>query len=746
MQTHMRSLPRLFAVVALIALTVSPILRSAEPAKPASPLIGALDLLKVKVLDAPVISPDGQSVVYTVKSIVDKPDKPGEYNYETHLWLASTDGHNAPRALTHGEASASSPQWSPDGRRLAFVRKDKDKAQIWILPITEGGEAFAVTKLESGASGPRWSPDGKLIGFLSGLSPTAVRKELEKIHAPSAYPEWKVERANRTPGDTFDWFNKDKDAKKPTADPDGTRQEQRDFLAKNEADGTPRVMDRLNFLAEGDLQPQPDFKNLFVVEASESAEARNLTPGYRSVDSFSWSHDSRQLVFSVDPKTDRDPDREFSADLDVINVDGTGRVTLLSDANESFGNPEFSPDGKLIAFLAQDVVKHLTYSQVVVGFKRVGDTSAPWYADSLDRSAGQLQWSADSTRVYFSAASNGGFPLYRLSAQEKSKPERLTGTETGVDSFDVAADKIAYVLTKQTDPYELYVAKLDAQEPRILTTHNSEWLRAKRLSLPEHRTITRPDNTVVDVWLIKPTDFDATKKYPLLLEIHGGPQAMWGPGEASMWHEFQYFAAHGYGIVYCNPRGSGGYGFDFQHANYQNWGPGPSADILAAADLAAKEPWVDGNRQVITGGSYGGYMTAWIISHDHRFKAAIAARGVYDIGTFFGEGNAWRLVPAHFGGYPWQKDIAEILRANSPMTFVNDITTPLLIKHGDTDFRTGVVQSQMLYKSLKVLGRPVEYARYPHATHELSRSGDPRQRLDRIVRFDEFFRRYIGEN
>ena len=213
-----------------------------------------------------------------------------------------------------------------------------------------------------------------------------------------------------------------------------------------------------------------------------------------------------------------------------------------------------------------------------------------------------------------------------------------------------------------------------------------------------------------------------------------------------MWHEFQFFAARGYGIVYCNPRGSGGYGYAFQHANYQNWGPGPGDDILAAVDLAAQEPWVDASREVVTGGSYGGYMTAWLITQDHRFKAAVAVRGVYDLATFFGEGNAWRLVPYDFGGYPWQKDIRPILEANSPMTFVDRITTPLLIKHGDTDLRTGFVQSEMLYKSLKVLGRPVEYARYPHATHELSRSGDPRQRLDRIVRFDEFFRRYIGEN
>jgi dipeptidyl aminopeptidase/acylaminoacyl peptidase len=245
---------------------------------------------------------------------------------------------------------------------------------------------------------------------------------------------------------------------------------------------------------------------------------------------------------------------------------------------------------------------------------------------------------------------------------------------------------------------------------------------------------------------MKPAAFDAAKKYPLLLEIHGGPSAMWGPGEDSMWFEFQYFSAQGYAIVFANPRGSGGYGYEFQHANYQNWGVGPAGDILAADDVVAKEPYIDPKRRVVTGGSYGGYMVAWIVGHDHRFAAAVAQRGVYDLSTFFGEGNAWRLVPRAFGGYPWQPEIRRILDRESPLTYVENITTPLLLQHGDNDRRTGFVQSEMLLRSLKVLGRDVEEVRYPRATHELSRSGEPKQRLDTLVRYEEFFRRYIGSN
>ncbi len=241
---------------------------------------------------------------------------------------------------------------------------------------------------------------------------------------------------------------------------------------------------------------------------------------------------------------------------------------------------------------------------------------------------------------------------------------------------------------------------------------------------------------------MKPANFETGKKYPLLLNMHGGPTAMWGPGESSMWHEFQYMCSQGYGIVYANPRGSGGYGKDFQFANYQDWGTGPAEDVLAAATDAAKEAWVDTARQVITGGSYAGYLTAWIVGHDHRFKAAFAQRGVYELTTFMGEGNAWRLTPNYFG-LPWDAKSKEILDRESPYSYVDKIRTPLLIKHGDNDLRTGPIQSEMMYKSLKILGKEVEYVRIPGATHELSRTGNVRQRIDRMLRIYEFFERYI---
>ena len=267
-----------------------------------------------------------------------------------------------------------------------------------------------------------------------------------------------------------------------------------------------------------------------------------------------------------------------------------------------------------------------------------------------------------------------------------------------------------------------------------MTNFNDGWLKQKQISIPEKHNFTNSIGQTVEYWVMKPVGYQAGQKYPLLLDIHGGPAAMWGPGELSMWHEYQYFCSKGYGVVYCNPRGSGGYGEKFLRGNIKDWGAGPTSDVLTALDKTVAEGWADTSKLLVTGGSYAGYLVAWIIGHDHRFKAACSQRGVYDLSTFFGEGNAWRLVPNYFGGYPWDAETKAILQRESPISYVQNITTPYIIFHGDNDRRTGFVEGEMLYRSLKVLGRPVEYVRHPNATHELTRSGNNRQRIDQMLR------------
>jgi dipeptidyl aminopeptidase/acylaminoacyl peptidase len=715
-----------------------------------SDVIVTTDLLKIKQLSSVQFSPDGRSVVYVVKSI--ELAKPGEleekkkedkedqklekYSYQTQIYLAPIDGSSAPRQITYGDKGATAPSWSPNGREIAFVRTVEDKPQIFILPL-EGGEAWQLTFVKEGASRPRWSPDGKRILFESDVPHHLIGKEMSAKE--KKVPEWPEERPGRTPGDVANWG--DKDAEKPKADPDGNLQEIREWLERNAASSNPRVLNRLDIEGETDLQSELSYTHVYVIAVKAESKPSAVTTGYYSFGGAEWLPDGR-IILAGSMDATQHPDRVLDSDLFIFNADGTNLKTLLDLKDYSVFNPTVSPDGSSIAFQFTDQ-KDLGYSLTKVGTISVSGGDASLLTKDFDRDVEDQKWSKDGRWLYFTCPSNGGFPLHRIPSKG-GNVERLTDFTSGIRDFDISKTAVVYVLTEVKDPYELYTTLLNATKAKRLSNHNSEWLTTKKLSFPEAHQLKRSDGVVVDYWIMRPTQFETGKRYPLLVEIHGGPAAMWGPGEDTTWHEFQFFTARGFGIVYSNPRGSGGYGHDFQKMNYQNWGEGPSEDVLAAATEAVKESWVDHERQVLTGGSYAGYLTAWIVAHDNRFKAAAAQRGVYELTTFLGEGNAWRLVPEHFGGYPWNEEARAVLLRESPLTYADKIQTPLLIKHGDNDLRTGTVQSEMLYKSLKILGKPVEYLRYPGASHELSRSGDPLQRMDRLLRLLEFMERYVG--
>ncbi len=745
-------LPRLLVVCAFVAVSAIPT-RAADAT--AKTLITATDLLKLKQVESPALSPDGQWVIYVVRSMEPKPDATDDWVYHTHLWLAATDGKSPPRRLTFGATNNSSPTWHPDGRRIAFVRTAGAPPQIHVLSL-DGGEAAPFTQAETGAINPRWSPDGTQLLFSSNLSYAQVRAALEQAGA-DAQPAWPHERPARAANDTANWKFKPgprakaeaaksaaKPADRPKAAADGSLQEVREWLAKNEADGNPRVTQRHNFLSENDLLTDFSFSQLHVMAAREGAEARPLALGYESKNAAAWMADSRRIVYVAPRDPTLNPDRVVgSLALHIVDSEtGEKRVFLARD-HESYGNPTPSPDGQWVAFTLQ-AGGPFSFDPSRIAVVPAAGGEPRVLTPDLDRQAANPKWSPDSRSIYFTAPSAGRFPLYRV-VLERGDVQSLTWQAWGIRDFDVGREGLVQVVTHWENPSELHTAHLSAKVSRPLTRHNQEWIDGKRLAPAKEHSFTNELGLRVQYWTMKPTDFVEGKKYPLILNIHGGPSAMWGPGEASMWFEFQFYAAKGYAQVFGNPRGSGGYGREFQRANHRDWGAGPGADVLRSATEAAQAPWVDADRQVVTGGSYGGYLTAWVIAHDHRFKAAIAQRGVYDLLPFFGEGNAWFLVPLYWGN-PWEPEVRQLLLEQSPMTHAHRIKTPLLIKHGDVDFRTGVMQSQMLYKTLKALGRDVEYVRYPRATHELSRSGEPKQRLDRLVRYEEFFRRYVGEN
>jgi len=435
------------------------------------------------------------------------------------------------------------------------------------------------------------------------------------------------------------------------------------------------------------------------------------------------------------------PDRTIDGDIWVLKPDGSDAQLLLDWKGYMVYSPVFSPDGKTLLFMASDQNDYVYAMRQLATMDLATKEPRPLTFD-FDRSVSDYYWSADGRFVYFVAPDQGDFPLFSIPAVG-GDVQTVVGGDKGVRDLDVSAQRLVYALTEVKNPLEMYASDLEGKNARQITFFNSGWLEERELVFPEEKWLERPDGRRIQYWVMPPAKQDPGKTYPLAVEIHGGPSAMWGPGEFTLWHEFQLLTSRGYGVVYCNQRGSGGYGYDFKKSNYRNWGRGPGDDILAVCSEAKKLDWVDPDRLVVTGGSYAGYMTAWLVTQDHRFKAAVAQRGVYEISVFFGESNAYRLVPTHYGGYPWEEEARKYMDANSPLTHVENIQTPLLIIHADRDLRAGVIQSEMLYKSMKILEKPVEYVRYPQEGHELSRSGHPKRRMDRLNRIIEFFDRFI---
>lgn len=690
------------------------------------------DMLKIKTISSVTLTEDGSTAAFVVTSIEPESDSARwEYKYTSQLWIVSAEPGAVPRQLTFSKEGASQPAWSPDGKQLAFVRTVDSRPQIFILSFS-GGEPMQLTKFKYGAAAPRWSPDGKQIAFAASVRPKELMND-SLLNPGKKAPAWSMEK----PG-----FNKNEQLMSSVAkpNPDGTMSEVRAYLDMNANDRKATILNKLNFQSETDVSAEMSFNQFFVVDVQPSATPVSITHGFYRFNNLQFTPDGKQFIITADIDSMEHPDRSQESEIFIVNANGSQMKLLLGKKDISYNGALLSHNGKWIALQYNKIN---SVSVPTLALMPVNGSEKDIINIPFDRNVGNAVWSKDDQAIYFTAQSNGGAPLYRLDIKSK-QIKQITDVNAGMLSFDLENDKLVYVKTEVSNPNELYLSDINVSNAKRITSLNESWLQQKQISMPEKHSFTNSIGQTVEYWVMKPIGFEAGKKYPLLLEIHGGPAAMWGPGELSMWHEYQYFCSKGYGVVYCNPRGSGGYGEKFLRGNIKDWGAGPTSDVLTALDKTVAEGWADTSKLLVTGGSYAGYLVAWIIGHDHRFKAACSQRGVYDLSTFFGEGNAWRLVPNYFGGYPWDAEAKAILQRESPITYVQNITTPYIIFHGDNDRRTGFVEGEMLYRSLKVLGRPVEYVRHPNATHEITRSGNNRQRIDQMLRTWEFFERWIN--
>ena len=502
-------------------------------------LVKVTDMLKIRSIGGINLSNDGSRAVFTVTTIEPDGDSKWENKYVNQVWMVNTDGVSLPKQLTAKEGS-SQAAWNPDGKRIAFVRVADGKPQIFLLSL-DGGEAIQLTKFRYGAGTPTWSPDGKQLIFSSNISLKDLIKD-SLLNPSHSVPSWPYEK----PG-----FNKNDHMKSPAAkaDPDGNMEEIRTYLENNANDNKVRVVDKLNFQDETGVSTDMSFNHFFLINVDDATNPIELTKGFYRFSSADFTPDGKQIVLSGDVDSIQHPDRSLESEIFIVNADGSNLRKILGDKDINYNSPQISPSGKWLAFQygKTSFVTVPTLAIIPINGSPKDKIDIPF-----DRNKANVVWSRDEKYIYFSAQSNGGQPLYRADVTTK-KVEQLSDYNSGITSFDLINDKMVCVKTEVADPFDIYISDANAKNSKRVSDFNFSWVQTKQLSLPEKKTFANNKGMTIEYWIMKPANYEAGKKYPLLLEIHGGPAAMWGPGETTMWHEYQFFCSRGYGVVYSIP-------------------------------------------------------------------------------------------------------------------------------------------------------------------------------------------------
>jgi dipeptidyl aminopeptidase/acylaminoacyl peptidase len=641
------------------------------------------DYLSFQFLGDPHLSPDGKTVAFVVTTIDQKKNR-----RESAVWLVPADGSSEPHRFTSEGFSSNTPRWSPDGKTLAILSAraieppaagESPKPQIYLLSMA-GGDAIALTKLKDAVEGYQWSPDGNRIVLVNSSGPS------DKIAPADRKSDVRHYTHIRYKYNDTGWFD-----------------------------------DRR--------------RHLWVVSVP-SGEIKQLTEGQDWNDTDPrWSPDGTRIAF-VSDRSGKAYDDSDNTDVWVIAATG-GPLTRISDHAFEDESPRWSPDGKQIGFTGK-TARH-QFPKLYVADSSGGAPSQLAVKD-LDEIPGELSWPAAGS-VFFAAGVKGEGQFFRADPVAHTFSAIISGPR-GVHAFDVnpGAGKLVYLANDFQHLDDLYVASLDGSDERQLTHFNSALWAQLDLQPVERLAYKSTDGWPVEGFFVKPLGWKLDVKYPMVLVIHGGPEGMFG---VDWYHEFQVYATKGWAVFFCNPRGSTGYGEKFERGEINNWGKMDYQDIIAGVDAALqKYPWIDKEKLGVTGGSYGGYMTNWVVSHTDRFKAAVALRSVSDFISDEGTRDGAYGHEEYFKGIMFD-DFDQYWEA-SPLKYARNVHTPTLILHSDLDFRVPIEQGEQWFRALQHYGVPSELVLFPRENHNLTRTGEPKHLVESLNWQVYWFDRYLN--
>jgi dipeptidyl aminopeptidase/acylaminoacyl peptidase len=658
------------------------------------------DLLDFKFMRGLDISPDGTKVVYTLEWIDKKENK-----YYSNLWVydCAKDSHTQ---FTFGNNKDREPRFSPGGGQILFCSSREKQDGIYLISAS-GGSERNLLKRRGSLGAVSFSSDGANLVF-----------QFRKSHnAPDEETEAKIKESEKAPAY--------------------------------------RHITRLFYRLDGDGWRPDDGYHIWRYDL-RAEKAIQVTRGKWDEGQPVWAPDGKHIAFITNHHKDPDKYLQYQ-DIFVCDLNGNG-MRKIAKPDGPAEAPAFSPDGKYLAYIGHDNPKdawgatnlNLWIAPLTGGpaknlTKKFDTTLTDVTISDMGEHFGSLApvWSANGARLYFAAPRHGSNELYSIS-RSGGKPVLEAGGKFSL--IQCRADKrrqtfaLAVADPKSSGDLWLFDATGRGQAAlRRVSDVNAELFKSIQITSPQEVWFKSYDGTKVHGWIIKPYNFKSGKKYPAIVEVHGGPRAQYGN---VLFHEMQHLAAKGYVVFYTNPRGSQGYGEKFTRAIVGDWGGPDYEDVMAGTDFLAKQPYVNPKRIGITGGSYGGYMTNWVVGHTNRFKAAVTQRSVVNLVSFFGSSDIGYDTWDEFSALPWGKTSEELVRM-SPSTYVHKIRTPLLILHNENDLRCGIEQAEELYASLKYLGRKVEFVRFPEEPHGLSRMGRPDRRMARLKFIGDWFDKYL---